>query len=245
LSDLYSLPPIDIATVPSSIAGLQTLARVNAWKHVVVMSEQLLASKDSSSFASESTQFNIVFRLRMTAYFRLKMFDELVQEASGVLAAEEHRISSLQNLHSGQFSYDRPNQGVSNCDKLLALQLLLIEARAMTGRGEEALQQLFALRKWLCNDTLTSECQVNDEILWWKWRIQWSIINTLSKQRQWRQTIYELQSLLRDVQWKRSQLATPEKTLHSLVSLLSSEALIFCRLSRTLLQVCSPDISNS
>jgi hypothetical protein len=236
LSDLSSIPPLDITTVPSTIAGLQTLARVNAWRHVVSLSDQLLASKDLS-FGSEGTQFNIVFRLRMTAYFRLKMFDELVQEASSVLLSEEQRISTLQNLHSGNLSYDRPNQGVCNCDKLLALQLLLIEARAMTGRGEEALQQLFALRKWLCNDNLTNNFQVNDEILWWKWRIQWSIINTLSKQRQWRQTIFELQTILRDVQWKRSQLSPPDKTIHSLVSLLSSEVLILCRLSRTLLQV--------
>lgn len=206
------------------------------------MSEQLLASKDSSSFANEGTQFNIVFRLRMTAYFRLKMFDELVQEASSVLASEEQRISSIQNRQSAGFSYDRPNQGVGNCDKLLALQLLLIEARAMTGRGEEALQQLFALRQWLCDDNSTDESPVNDEILWWKWRVQWSIINTLSKQRQWRQTIFELQTILRDVQWKRSQLVHPAKTLHSLVSLLSSEVLILCRLSRTLLQVCDSDI---
>jgi hypothetical protein len=230
-----SIPPIDITVVPLSIAGIQTLARVNAWKHVVAMSDQLLTSKDQSLFVNEGTQFNLVFRLRMNAFFRLKMFDELVQEATAVLTTEEHRINALRD--QSDTGYDRPHQGVCNSDKVLALQLLLIEARAMTGRGEEALQQLYALRKWLCDDLSDVEILENDEILWWKWRIQWSIINTLSKQRQWRQTLFELQTTLRDVQWKRSQLESPFQTPLCLMRLLSSEIIILCRLSRALLQV--------
>jgi hypothetical protein len=211
---------------------------VNAWKHVVTMSDQLLTSKDQSLPEEETTQFNLVFRLRMTAYFRLKMFDELVQEATAVLGTEEQRITNLLKAQSGNIcGYDRPHQGVLNSDKLLALQLLLIEARAMTGRGEEALQQLYALRKWLCDDLSEVNILENEEILWWKWRIQWSIINTLSKQRQWRQALFELQTILRDVQWKRSQLESPFVTSHCLMSLLSSEIIILCRLSRALLQV--------
>ena len=249
----FSIPPIDISTIPVSIGGIQTLAHLNAWKHVVDMSERLLHSKDSN-INNEGTSFNLVFRLRMIAFFRLKMFDELVQEAGVIIAAEEQRVSNLmhqqqqqqqqQQSFSSQLSdgngFDRPKQGICNSDKVLALKLLLIEARTMTGRGEEALQQLYAIRKWLSNEKslLEWQSQINDEILWWKWRIQWSIINTLAKQRQWRQTIFELQSILRDVQWKRSQGDSTKKTPLSFLSLLSSEIIILCRLSRTLLQVC-------
>lgn len=239
----FSVPPIDLSTIPISIGGIQTLASLNAWKQVLDMSEKLLHSKDFMS-NNEGSSFNLVFRLRMIAFFRLKMFDELVQEASILITTEEQRITSLINQTNTSKSidnigFDRPQQGIYNSDKVLALQLLLIEARTMTGRGEEALQQLYALRKWLSNEKSLTEwqSQVNEEILWWKWRIQWSIINTLSKQRQWRQTIFELQSILRDVQWKRSQGEFILKTPLSYIYLLSSEIIILCRLSRTLLQV--------
>lgn len=184
------------------------------------MSDQILATS-----SIEGIQFNLVFRLRMTAFFRLKMFDEIFQEATAALTFEE------QCLGTGQSVYEHGVQ-----DKILALQLLLIEARAMTGRGEEALQQLYSLRKWLCNNLPFHDVQLSDEILWWKWRVQWSIINTLSKQRQWRQSIYELQSILRDVQWKRSHFILSAQSIHSHASLLSSEILIHCRMSRILLQ---------
>lgn len=208
------------------------------------MSEKLLHTTDSS-FNPEISSFNLVFRLRMIAFFRLKMFDELVQEAGVAIADEENRISNLMNevynisQTTESHGFNLPKQGICNSDKVLALQLLLIEARTMTGRGEEALQQLYALRKWLSNEKSPIEWQpqVNEEILWWKWRIQWSIINTLAKQRQWRQTIFELQSILRDVQWKRSKGESNTKTPLSFIYLLSSEVIILCRLSRTLLQV--------
>lgn len=190
------------------------------------MSDQILSTKDSSG--NEGSQLNIVFRLRMSAFFRLKMFDELLHEASTVLAFEE------QQAHVLLQGIERPKQGLFFSDKVLALQLLLIETRTMTGRGEEALQQLYSLRNWLCDNLSPNN---NDQLLWWKWRVQWSIINTLSKQRQWRQTIYELQTILRDVQWKRSNLSAPQHGIHSHASLLSSEILVLCRMSRTLLQV--------
>lgn len=213
-----------------SISGIQTLASLNAWKQVADMSEILLHSKDSNlninNSNNEGTSFNLVFRLRMVAFFRLKMFDELVQEAGVIITAEEQRISSLISQSTSAQSadgvgFDRPRQGICNSDKVLALQLLLIEARTMTGRGEEALQQLYAIRKWLSNEksVLEWQSQVYEEILWWKWRVQWSIINTLAKQRQWRQTIFELQSILRDVQWKRSQGESTTKSPLTFISL--------------------------
>ncbi len=60
------------------------------------MSSQLLSSKDYFN-SNEGTSFNLVSRLRMTAFFRLKMFDELVQEAGAIFAVEEQGLGCLRS----------------------------------------------------------------------------------------------------------------------------------------------------
>mmetsp|Transcript_3725 Transcript_3725/g.5771 ORF Transcript_3725/g.5771 Transcript_3725/m.5771 type:complete len:533 (-) Transcript_3725:97-1695(-) len=231
-----SISPLDIRSIVCSVAGLRLLARSNAWKHVVELSGQLIQSQDE---VAERSLRNIAFRLRMIGLFRLKMFDELVQEAGAALTAEEARMS----FKMGEGGLGIPGQGPYNSDSVIALHLLLVEAKAMSGRGEEALYQLYLMRKWLC-DEISFSHQPNeqqseyasDEVLWWRWRIQWCIVNTLVKQRQWRRSIQEMIAVLADIKKRRNRVIDSEHSNLSSSCLLCAEVVVLCRLSRTFLQ---------
>lgn len=187
------------------------LAKSSAWKRIVDMSEKLIVSEGP---------FSVTFQLRAVALFRLKMFDELAHEVGVALQAEEILVEGDDSSKNITL-----NRGL---ERVIALHLLLIEIKAMTGRGDEALSQLYGLQRWLLTCSSTEPVQQ-----WWKWRIVWAIVNNLVKQRQWRQAIRELKALLESVHKSRfADLPAMAKG-----EILSAEVIITCRISRIFVQV--------
>lgn len=212
--------PIDFDTVNCTPAGIQLLARSSAWKKVVEVSECL---------AYDEYAFSVTFKLRAVALFRLKMFDELSVEVSMILQKAEFDFGNCK---------DGNKDSIARCaDKIIALQLLLIEVKTMTGRGEDAMNQLYSLQRWLGRQSEfiwppTTSANKSQVPLWWKWRIIWAIINNLVKQRQWRQSLRELQSLLRDIQTSRRSDMHPQHARR----IITAEIIILSRMSRIFVQ---------
>jgi hypothetical protein len=214
--------PIDCDAVNSTPTGLQQLARSSAWKKVVEASEPL---------AGDECAFSVAFKLRAVALFRLKMFDELANELGLAL-------QKIESVMGDSEDSDKANITRST-EKIIALQLLLIEVRAMTGRGEDALTQLYSLQRWLCQQSellwpSSYTVKIPHAALWWKWRVVWAVVNNLIKQRQWRQALRELQSLLREVQNTGRSPGVHHGQTHRIVA---AEIIILSRMSRMLVQV--------
>ena len=118
-------------------SGVQVFARAHAWEHVVHASSKLITA-DQPGF--NGGILSLVMKLRLEALFRTKMFDELILEATKILAAEESRLIQF-------FTNDEVT--ILECDLLIAMKLLLSEVKALMGRYEEALEQLYLLKTLL------------------------------------------------------------------------------------------------
>ena len=208
-----SVIPLDCDATSLTPAGLQQLARSNAWKKIADISIHVVGHDDP---------FSAAFTFRATALYRLKLFDELAHEVTRAL---QHQESLLEQC---TINDDNILPFSSTTEKVVALHLLLIEVKSMTGRGEESLAQLYTLETWLSGYTP----RTLPVILWWKWRITWAIINNLVKQRLWRQAIRELQILLADI---RDTQKGAEQSAEPLLA--AAEVIVLCRLSRLFVQV--------
>jgi hypothetical protein len=147
------------------------------------------------------------------------MFDELAQEAARILSNEE--------MQSG-----------SDCPIALAMRLLICETKIMTGRCDEAIEQLQQMKHWLqngiagaLNDDSGEVGKISNEMKkvtqLWEWRLQCAITNAFIRLRQWRLAIVEL----------RAMLASVSVHFSSQSSQAYSQIALLCLLSRVLLQV--------
>lgn len=222
--------PLDLSSVPADINGLQILARSHAWRHLIELSSKVISGSTGSTAIAAT-------RLRIEGLFRLKMFDELTFEAGNTLSAEKTKL--LRNL--------TPEEMIQNKNKVYAMQLLLAEIKAMTGNGEDALQELYQLRKEL-HDQIPSEHTSSSlsQPEWWSWRVTSSIVNTAIRQRLWRTALGELTAFIKSLRDRHNFNLQMSQTSSSSDFSVSEESLfsfrrleisVLCRLSRILLQV--------
>jgi hypothetical protein len=119
--------------------------------------------------------------------------------------------------------------------------LLIAETKIMSGRGEEAIEQLFLLRQWLANTTESTSTKdrgdqsQNTEMC--SLRVQCSIINVHIRLRQWRLAVLELNTVLKMINKSISCNETEASDLSSSWWLIACKVVLSCLLSRLLLQV--------
>lgn len=70
-------------------SGVQLFARAHAWEHVVNASSKLITPDQPGHGGGV---MSLVMKLRLEGLFKMKMFDELLFEASKILSAEEARL---------------------------------------------------------------------------------------------------------------------------------------------------------
>lgn len=199
---------------------------------------ELLQGNPLNAFTDDQT-LSVVFIFRMIGLFRLKMLDELQQENSAVLAIEESNLlTHLTGMETvidadkggmGTFlGYLRPSTTSFRVDTVVSLQLLYVEVKVVTGHGDEALNLLYLLKQWLSSppspeDSATASTHTNtsaradsssgrsvgDRVIMWKWKVVWSLVNVLLRQRLWRQGIKEMISMLDEVQRLKTECSTP------------------------------------
>lgn len=243
--------PLDPREVSEKEAGLLVFARASAWAHVVDLSENLLKGVDS-----DGSDFTLTLRLRLQGLYKLKMFDVLSNEASKILTSEEKiyytkmkDLGRSDNINSSSSSSIVGSKGVgtsagaddasvggtsSSEDIIFSMRLLLADIKAMTGQGEEALQQLYALKDHLTqtSSSIASSSRTPTNHQWWLWRTRNAIVSAAIRQRQWRAAIGEITSMCEDT---RRQACSNKPTVAR--SLLRAEIVLQCRLARILLQI--------
>lgn len=192
-----------IKDVSPDHAGLVALAEVHAWQGVVNLSSKLLFDNDIKDCNDK------VWHLRFEGLFRMKMYDELSVEAGNLLSREESKSSG------------------ANHNMIASMKLLLYEVKVMTGRHQEAVDQLYAFRQHL-------ELQGQDDFTrFWLLLVTAHITNAATRLRNWKGAITELRKLVVDVKHEISVA----KDMVSKINLQRSLVLILLRLSRVLLQV--------
>jgi len=86
--------PLDPRTVVPNPSGVQLFARAHAWEYVVSASSKLITNEQPGFSGG---MLSLVMKLRLEGLFRMKMFDELITEASKILVSEETRLQSYFN----------------------------------------------------------------------------------------------------------------------------------------------------
>ena len=213
------------------MSGLQILVKACAWKHVVDLSSKIM--NDLPQVDVCVSGISLLMKYRWEGQFRLKMFDELTQEVGKVLSLEQARLDA----NRIDISSSTTSSSFLPQETVILLQLLLAEVKIMTGRGDEALIELYdvksALQQKLCDSQLAP---VGDgAIRSWLWRTRAAITNVLIRQRVWRHAVAELDDMCADI---GTAIDECRKTGQEIGAVLA-EALIvtYCRLSRTLMHV--------
>lgn len=162
-------------------------------------SGKMVAEADFEATGNDSLSASL--QLRFEGLFRMKLFDDLSFEISKVLGSEvkymEATVADISEKKQAPAVY-----------KIVSLSVLLCEIKSLTGRGAEALEQLYKLRTnlgMMANDSTISSDSIT--IQWWQMKIWNQIINVLLRQRQWHLALHELSQLLLETRQLRDQLS--------------------------------------
>lgn len=157
-------------------------------------------------------------KLRLESLFRLKMFDELTAEATGIILSEEQRLST---------SHEDNSSSTLNCDLILSLKLLVAEVKALMGRYEESMESIYCIQEMLRKH---GESPSHHRILhsdFWYWRTRCAVVNAATRQRQWRIALSELFAMYNDI-----TILTGDPVSHH-----RPRFILLCRIFRAFLQI--------
>lgn len=200
-----------VEEVPSSLEGLLTFAATSSWQGVATLSSKLLFEEENLP----EQQLSLITGLRFEALYRMKQYDELATEAASILAEEESRLTT--EGESTLFNYNTT----------VSMRLLLNDVKIMTGRSEEALQQLLAMHKWLAS--LPQESIV----AFWLWQVKCHVVNGYIRLRNWKAATLEMNQMINDLQ-SMVQSCTDADTK---INLVKAQIVLLTRLARLLFQV--------
>jgi hypothetical protein len=199
--------------VPCDLEGLLHLEKFSAWQSIVKTSGIIL----SEGNVPESVLAKVT-GLRFEALYRMKMYDELSTEASSLLLSEENRMQAAND--------DKVNYTV-----LVSMRLLLNDVKLMTGRSEEAVEQLLSLKDWLAS--IIKDSPQNATAVFWLWEVKSQIVNAYARLRNWNCAIITLNGMLHELETLRlSTTNTDDNT-----NLLRAQILVSVQLARLLFQV--------
>lgn len=188
-----------------------TFAATSSWQGVATLSSKLLYEEENLP----EQHLSLITGLRFEALYRMKQYDELATEAASILAEEESRLAAAGE--SDRFNFNTT----------VAMRLLLNDVKIMTGRSEEALQQLLAMHQWLAS--LPEESIV----AFWLWQVKCHVVNGYIRLRNWKAATLELNHMLNDLQ-KMVQSCSDANTK---IDLVKAQIVLLTRLARLLFQV--------
>jgi tetratricopeptide (TPR) repeat protein len=147
--------------------SIPELANSNNWVKVQSVTKTLLELKTANSNTWDEER-DMLVAYHLEALFRLKLHDELIGEVTALLAEVPEAEQQL--------------------DRLASLQLLLVEARLVSGRSEEAFELLCSLQVRL-------KGQQGARARFWSWHARCQEINALIRQRSWKEALRMLRGL--------------------------------------------------
>ena len=235
LKDCCISPGNPIKDCSRELSIFPRMAKSNAWKNVLDLSTEMLKDYDLSKVPLNSDLRTLLF-YRLEGLFRMKMFDELATDVGKFISIFEDAKRSLEGPAIDKNLVTIDKRICSHV--IISLKVLFAEVKFSTGRGEEAVEQLYILRDILLDEA--SELGITKKIVtFWVLKVNSCIINMLIRQRQWKTVITHLHILLLQVKNARSKAAFEADDEY----LARSEIITLCRLSRVMLQV--GDISTS
>lgn len=193
-------------------AGLVLFAQSCSWQSVVKLSAKLLFEEESVP----EQLLSKITALRFEGLYRMKQYDELTTEATGILTEEEKRI----HLEGGNANF--------NYNIIVAMRLLLNDIKLMTGRSEEAIEQLNAMKKWL------EGVEQSAVVSFWLWQVKSHLVNGYIRVRNWKEATVLLNQMINDLETlKMGCTSDNDKS-----KLTKAQILLLTRLARLLFQVC-------
>ncbi len=211
---MFRKQALAVEEVPPTLEGLLTFAATSSWQGVATLSSKLLFEKENLP----EQHLSLITGLRFEALYRMKQYDELATEAASILAEEESRLAV--EGESNRFNYNTT----------VSMRLLLNDVKIMTGRSEEALQQLLAMHKWLAS--LPQESIVT----FWLWQVKCHIVNGYIRLRNWKAATLEMNRMLNDLQ----SLVQGCTNAETKIDLVKAQIVLLTRLARLLFQVNFP-----
>lgn len=221
---LSRVSPVDTTVAPVNATGLSQVAQLGDWSAVVELSSKLVVPEDYSRGVQE--ELSLLLQLRFEAFFQLKSFDDLSVEISNVLMHLDIASKEASSQDSRLKMYS----------KAVSLSALLCEIKAMTGRGAEALEQLYRMKTelmLLCRRGKSNKDADYLTYFWWYTRLWNLIVNVLLRQRQFQLALQELSSMLLEIRAQRQELDPAD----SANMIWKAEIVLLCRIVRLLLQV--------
>ena len=217
---------------------MQTCANARAWKNALQISSNIMvlngkigleyilipnANNANSNEMKRVLVMSPVLKLRLEGLFRLKLFDEVIEEINSALTNASNltslpsSTSAISPTSSDQSSHEPIRCNITqemkyaaviphlDFDTLMILNMMTIEVRLVTGRTEEAMEELGLLKQQLYIDPMkVKEIKQSEwsRILkgyYWYWVVVMSLCNACCRQRQWRICITELTNMLKDI----------------------------------------------
>jgi len=200
-----------VEEVQLTLEGLLTFAATSSWQGVATLSSKLLFEEENLP----EQHLSLITGLRFEALYRMKQYDELATEAASILAEEESRLAA--EGESERFNYNTT----------VSMRLLLNDVKIMTGRSEEALQQLLAMHKWLAS--LPQESIVT----FWLWQVKCHVVNGYIRLRNWKAATLEMNRMLNDLQ----SLVQGCSNVETKTDLVKAQIVLLTRLARLLFQI--------
>lgn len=157
-----------------------------------------------------------VLACRLEALFRLKAYDELITEISSI---------------SPSLQYDN-EMALPALDRVVSLNLLLSEAKLMTGRSNDAFELLQDLASWLQH---TAEHSINHKVRaeFWSWHVTCHVCNAHIRLRNWKSAL----GLLRSAVIKLEQSPTDFAENTDIWNVVGSKIVLLSRAAKLCLQV--------
>jgi hypothetical protein len=208
--------PITAESISQDFNGLVKSAQSFYWPHVLKLSEKLLLQEDLPE-----QLLSTITRLRFEALYRMKLYDDLANEVTIILNDEEAKNG---DASPAEFNYNI----------IVSMRLLLNDIKLMTGRSEEAVEHLNAMKRWLVSVT-SDNTTSNNSALFWLWQVRSHIVNGYIRLRNWRAASLEINSMLNDLQTR--VLACPGSSAEDRSLLVQAQIVMLTRQARMLFQV--------
>jgi hypothetical protein len=188
------------------------LANNSSWQGVIKLSGKLLYEQQNVSEQIVSK----ITGLRFEGLYHMKQYDELATEATSILAEEELKIAAAED-NTEHFNYN----------VVVSMRLLLNDIKIMTGRSEEAIQQLMSMHKWL--KTLPQKSIV----AFWLWQVKCHVVNGFIRLRNWKAATLEMNGMINELQeFVHNCVNVEEKA-----NLVKAQIVLLARMARLLFQV--------
>ena len=205
--------------------------------------------------------FDSITCMRFEGLYRMKLFDELSAEIQSILTSNETNTINPSDLSTTTTTTTTTTLSASsllipppstttttatidisllsnyiNYNLTISLRLLLINIKLITGRTQEALEQLYMLKNWVII-LIKNENKINiiHILNYWYYQIKCLIINVLIKIRNYKLACIDLNDMINEINYIYYL-----KAVNNIEKYYYNNTIIFLllKLSRLFIQVC-------